>query len=58
MQELRKQLDDKVRKLMEVFEKVSKVALRSDGLEERDPTLYTGSGGVMYGLYKYILLLK
>jgi hypothetical protein len=39
------------------FDLLAKSEVDSEGKKEINPTLYQGSGGVLYGLYKYSLLL-
>ena len=43
---------------MEKFDITSIKKLRSTGKAFPDPSMYIGSGGVLFGLYKYILYLR
>ena len=47
-----------VSKVTDNFDTVSISKLRSDGKKAVDLSMYTGSGGILYGIYKYIELLR
>ncbi len=44
--------------LVSRFATVSQLKIRSDGESSQDTNMYDGSGGVVFGLWKYSLLLK
>jgi hypothetical protein len=56
-QELRVKLNTLVVKILDNFDRVSKKCLTSDEEEKDDPTMYRGSAGVIYAMYRYSLLL-
>ena len=40
------------------FDIIKRCALTLDGKEKFDPSIDTGSGGISFGLYKYVSLIQ
>ena len=44
--------------VLQFYKQVSDRKVRSNGKQTIDPSMYTGSGGVLFGIYKFVLLVR
>ena len=56
--EVRENIFELTGKIFEKFDKVSSSRVRSDGETDFSPTMCTGTAGIGYALYRYVLLLR
>merc|ERR1712183_12413 len=54
---LRTKLSELVNEVMDNFSKVTDKKVIMNGEKKMDPSMYTGGGGVLHGLYKYAMLI-
>ena len=58
MNKLKSEASLRVADIMQHFNNLTTKAVSSDGKEIEDTSMYTGSVGVIYGLYRYSLYLS
>jgi hypothetical protein len=56
--DIRKTLSEKMGLISAQFSTICKYRLRSDGKTDRQPSMYNGSGGVAFALFKYVRMLR
>jgi hypothetical protein len=57
VKKLKSEASLRVADIMRYYDNLTKKAVSSDGKEIEDTSMYTGSAGVIYGLYRYSLYL-